>query len=102
VSTLVGTLRRVLARASVHRAIDGLSDTVLTALGVRLAVAGRAGELVGRGEPAVPCTTSWCRHGLHRCCRAPVTLVFCGSCTVRVRLYIGSHRKQRPGRTVTW
>lgn len=40
VATLVGTLRRVLSRMSVRRAIDALSGTVLIALGVRLAVAG--------------------------------------------------------------
>jgi threonine/homoserine/homoserine lactone efflux protein len=43
VSTLVGTLRRVFARASVRRAIDALSGTVLIALGVRLAVTGPRG-----------------------------------------------------------
>jgi threonine/homoserine/homoserine lactone efflux protein len=39
VATLVGSLRRVLSRVSVRRAIDALSGTVLIALGLRLAVA---------------------------------------------------------------
>ncbi|MFF0306781.1 LysE family translocator [Streptosporangium sp. NPDC004379] len=41
VANFVGALRRVFARPTAHRVIDGLSGTVLVALGIRLAFSAR-------------------------------------------------------------
>ena len=42
VANVVGALRRLFARPAVRKAVDGLTGTVLIALGVNLAVAGRS------------------------------------------------------------